>query len=264
MKQLSLLMAMSLISIPSFALTNVSIKGFSFKYEDPKGEGVAQEFRLDDQQSSEPLKVLVDKEGKGLRLKTQGAIEEEFVLEAAPDMVLEAKKMNVNSFLVDFTNSIQMGLKQGEFENTKDSMRVEEVSLACQRNTTVEDLKLQALQGCLKQLDLKVKRYNSFSLAQALVNVEPKFLGNVGVDGLSLKVNDGKYFLVAGIRAQISGNVKSEGVASYDASKKMLTVKVAYFKFGFLNVTGKVFDELEKNESEKMIVHQPYIDFILD
>ena len=88
-------------------------------------------------------------------------------------------------------------------------------------------------------------------------------LGGVGVSALDLKTNAGKYDLSAEVKAQVSGKVKSNGNMSYDASAGKLTLKISEVKFGFLNITGKVFDELKKQQSETLKVNEPYVYYSL-
>ena len=79
------------------------------------------------------------------------------------------------------------------------------------------------------------------------------------MSALDLRTQEGRYDLAVDIKAQISGKVKSYGMISYDQSTKVLTMKITEVKFGFFNLTDKVFQELKKNESPKMVVKKPFV-----
>ena len=83
--------------------------------------------------------------------------------------------------------------------------------------------------------------------------------GDLSIKSLDLKINNGKYDLSAEVKAQISGKAKSNGNMSYDPETGIMTIKILEVKFGILSVTGKVFDELKKNENDRMKVKQPNV-----
>jgi hypothetical protein len=97
------------------------------------------------------------------------------------------------------------------------------------------------------------------ALMKAIDESHDQILGEVGLKNVSLKVNGGKFDLSADIQAQISGTAKSTGSIKYEAAIKKITVKVTEVKFGFLDVTSKVFDELKKQESSTLQVSKPYL-----
>jgi hypothetical protein len=99
------------------------------------------------------------------------------------------------------------------------------------------------------------------SLAAVLSETISKAISgsDVTVNSVDLKTNAGKYDLSADVKAQVSGKVKSNGNMSYDPASGKLTLKISEVKFSILNITGKVFDELKKNESDKLKVKEPYV-----
>jgi hypothetical protein len=82
---------------------------------------------------------------------------------------------------------------------------------------------------------------------------------DVEVSSFDLRINGKRFDLSTDIRAQISGKVKASGQISYNSTQGLIVVKITEVKFGFLNITSMVFDELKKNESPRLKVREPYI-----
>ncbi|MBA2404478.1 MAG: hypothetical protein H0V66_06890, partial [Bdellovibrionales bacterium] len=93
----------------------------------------------------------------------------------------------------------------------------------------------------------------------ALDESHDEVLGSVGIKNLNLKVTAGKFDLSAEVKAQISGTAKGSGTIKYEAAAKKITVKVSEIKFGILDVTSQVFDELKKQESATLKVSKPHV-----
>src|SRR5690606_18217030 len=132
-------------------------------------------------------------------------------------------------------------------------------TLSCARSQAVEVMD-QLLEGCIQKMRLRSNKFSSNSLTTLV----QKTMGGIGVNDLDLNVSGGKLDLSAQIKAQISGKARAKGNISYAAHEKKLTVKLSEVKFGILNVTSQVFDELKKNESAQMKVQKPYIYLFLN
>ena len=122
----------------------------------------------------------------------------------------------------------------------------------------------QLISGCVQKMTLKSSKFQQQDVQKVFQGILMETFSkaidaDLGVNSLDLKTNAGKYDLSAEVKAQISGKVKSNGQMSYDAASGKLSVKISEVKFGFLNITGKVFDELKKNESASMQVKEPYV-----
>ena len=65
--------------------------------------------------------------------------------------------------------------------------------------------------------------------------------------------------------AKVSGvTARGWGTSEYIASENKVVIRVDKVKVKFLTVTGKFFSELEKQESENIIVNRPYIEILLN
>jgi hypothetical protein len=124
----------------------------------------------------------------------------------------------------------------------------------------------QIVAGCVQKMSMKAGGFASDGgegVAQAFIKAidrtfEP-LIGGFGLKNVELKVSAGKFNLTGDIKAQVSGTAESKGSIRYDLVAKKLTVKVSEIKFGFLDVTSRVFDELKKQENQNLKVQEPYL-----
>lgn len=251
-----------LVSTSALAAPNVTIKNFNFEYQDPRGQGTADSFEATGLQTG--VTVDVEKQGDDFHFKASGAVDQEFVLRKAPDLLMKAKTISVSDLNLTLKTSAALSVSAASFENEDSSLELQDLSLTCDRLLAHADPLDQLLAGCAQNLTLKSSRFVSRSFVGGLITAVAQGLtgaaaSTVGISNLNLKVVKGAYDLTADVKAQISGKAKSYGTVAYDASKKLLTVKITEVKFSILNVTNQVFDELKKNESEKMKVNKPYV-----
>lgn len=239
----------------SFSASTIQVQDFNFDYNDPQGSGVARVFSRTGFFTEEQLEVSVERTDKNFRIVASGAETEEFELKDAPSFMTEAEKMSVAGLNFSFNKDLDLTVKQANFHSRTSSMNLDDFSLSCSRDLSLPLEIDQIVAGCTKKMSLASGKFSSSSMANAMVEV----LGGVGMTSLDFKIIEGKYNLQGQVKAQISGKVRSSGEAKYDSQTGVLTLKISEVKFGILNVTGKVFDELRKNESEKLKVKQPYL-----
>lgn len=247
------------------AQTRVQVTDFNFQYQNPLGEGTAQAFSRSRTMDSE-VKVLVEKLGEDFSLKVSGAEEGEFLLKSAPSFMTEAESMVVTGFNLQVKDAIALSLTRGNFISTSDQLNLEGLALNCSRDHSAGEDVEQLLQGCLQEMSFKASRFASKSLTGNLVDdLTSSFLSavsedkNIGVDSADLRIQNGRYNLSAQVKADISGRIRSHGNVSYDATTGIMTLRISEVKFSFLTVTGKVFDELRKKESERLQVREPFV-----
>ena len=258
----------SILMLTSFAHAQVSqgeIKNFNFSYQAPLGDGVADSFsyqqKLDDAQ-----KVHVEKMGDDFKINLEGVENQEIMFKNAPDLVKNAQSINLASFNLSLMDRALLSMSSGEFHSSDNDINLKNFNLACDRVPTFKDVLDQVLSGCVQKLNLKVGGFSSLGgdgLEQALMKAidqqHDSFKGSVGIKNLDLKIAAGKFQLSADLKAQISGTATGSGTLKYEPEIKKVTVKVSEIKFGFLDLTSQVFDELKKQESSSMKVSKPYI-----
>ncbi len=248
---------------------NVSVTNFNFTYSDPHGQGTATSFNRSPAFTS-AVSVTVDKVDKDFVLKVEGAETGEFTLKDAPAFMTDAATMNVTGFNLNLAEKLTLSLTNGHFLSKDDELKLTGLNLDCNRDSTSTELMDQLLTGCLQRMSLKSSKFSSTSVEENFVSIMTDALvgaldekGNLGINSLDLKTTNGKYDLAAEVKSQISGKVKSNGNMSYDKTTGTVSVKISEVKFGILNITGKVFDELKKKESEKLKVKEPFVHYKL-
>ncbi|MFL5786316.1 MAG: hypothetical protein ACJ76H_16985 [Bacteriovoracaceae bacterium] len=259
---------LSLLVSTQFALAQdvrVKIEDFSFNYTDPKGSGEASLFEHN-QKMAEGVQVQVEKIGDAMNFKVTGSEEHEFKLEHAPDVVMKARTMNVDDLDLSYQDNLSFSVLEGEFIGADDELHLKNFALNCLKDASQTAAENQLIFGCLKKMSVKSQSFSQAAVEEGMVSAFTKALQNVAgsrgdlaIKGLDFRVNDGKYNLDADVNAQMSGHAQSKGNLSYDPSSGIMTIKISEVKFGILNVTGMVFDQLKKNENARMKVKQPNV-----
>lgn len=243
---------------------HVSVKNFNFNYKDPHGEGSATSFSRN-QFVNEEVQVAVDRIDKDLKFNVTGSENLEFELKNAPSFMVEAETMTVSNFNMNLAEKLVLSLGAGRFNSKDDALKMDGLSLDCARDLSKQEIMDQLLAGCIQKMTLKNSKFSSQNTEGLLGIVTDSIAsvvsekGDLGINSLDMKTNNGKYDLSAEVKSSISGKVKSNGNMSYDHVSGKLTIKISEVKFGILNITGKVFDELKKKENEKMKVKEPYV-----
>jgi len=228
------------------SLSEVSIKNFNFNYKSPSGEGVAEVFSYK-KNSQTQQKVFVEKHDKDLYFQYEGFENGEFAFKDAPAMIIDADQMNLTKFNLVLSQNVNLNFSDAEFISGVDVQKIQSLSLGCSRNQNAHEFYEQFIQGCIENMDFKVGNVSSNS-EKAL-----------GVKTVDVKIKAGVLNFSADVKAQISGKVRGKGNASYDESSKTLTLKISEVKFGILDVSGMVFDELKKLESDTIKVKKPFV-----
>lgn len=242
----------------------VKIEDFSFNYSDPSGSGEATLFQHN-QKTLEGVQIGVEKIGEAMNFKVTGSENHEFTLEKAPDVVMKAKTMAVDTLDITYEDSLSFSLIEGEFVG-EDELRLKNFTLNCNKDLTQVAADNQLIFGCLQRMSVKSQSFSQTAVEDGMVNAFTNALksvaggrGDVSIKALDFKIQNGKYELGAEVKAQMSGKAKSNGNMSYDPESGIMTIKISEVKFGILSVTGMVFDELKKNENDRMKVKKPNV-----
>jgi hypothetical protein len=242
----------------------VKVEDFSFHYTDPAGTGEATFFEHN-QKSLEGVRVEVEKIGEAMNFKVSGSEEHVFKLEKAPDVVMKAKTMTVDDLDLRYEDNLSLSILEGEFIGD-DELKLKNFALNCNKDLTQSAADNQLVFGCLQKMSVKSASFSQTAVEEGMVNAFTKALGavagargNLSIQSLDFKITNGKYDLAADVKAQISGRARSNGNMSYDPTTGVMTIRISEVKFGILSVTGMVFDELKKNENDRMKVKQPNV-----
>jgi hypothetical protein len=252
---------------PQFSLAQnvqVKIEDFSFNYSDPKGSGEATLFQHN-QKALEGVRVEVEKIGEAMNFKVSGSEEHEFTFEKAPDVVMKAKTMTVDDLDITYEDRLSFSLLEGEFIG-EEELHLKNFTLNCNKDFTQAAADNQLIFGCLQKMSVKSQSFSQSAVEEGIVSAFTKALssvsgsrGDLSIKSLDFNITNGKYELGADVKAQMSGRAKSKGQMSYDPNSGIMTIRISEVKFGVLSVTGLVFDELRKNENDRLKVKEPNV-----
>ena len=258
---------LGLCSVNAIAtVPNFDIQGFNFLYNDPHGTGTASSFsygtaKVDD----DGLKVDVEKNVQDFNIHVTGAETRDFQLKNAPKFMVEAQTMDLRNFSANSATRVAINLDYARFISAQDSLELKNFSISCDK--ALASAEGEFIQGCIQKMNLKSSSFSSSSTSEtkSAITVFSDSLiratqsKSLTIKAIDLKSVNGKFDVVADIKAQISGTAKGNGNLSYNEVTKILTVKISDVKFGILNVTSQVFDELKKQESATLKVSKPYV-----
>jgi hypothetical protein len=231
----------------------VQVSDFNFSYEDPYGEGTATSFSRNQFTDSE-VQVNVTKFNKDFRVIVSGSENHEFDLKNAPDFLTNAETMDIQGFNLGLDQNVDLSLKSARFNSKKSSLKLDVFSLFCLRNVNQNKLLDQLVTGCVQKLSLKSSKFSSQKTTEVIEKLIGASDSGLGVHNVDLQINNGKLDLTAEIKADISGKVRGRGAVAYDSSTGIITARIDEVKFGILNITGRVLDEIKKKENEKLNV----------
>lgn len=246
-------------------VSQVNIKNFNFNYQAPQGDGTAESFSYQ-QKVVDAQKVHVEKIGEDFKILLEGVENQELTFKDAPDLMKNAQEIKLSAFNLSFADTVSLTMTSAIFNSPEKNIDLSNMNLACDRISTFPEVMDQVISGCIQKMTLKTSGLTTDgeagfdqALMKAIDESHDEILGGVSIKNLNLKVTSGKFELSAEVKAQISGTAKGTGTIKYEAVAKKLTVKISEIKFGFLDVTSQVFDELKKQESSTLKVSKPYI-----
>lgn len=244
----------------------VFVNNFSFSYKNPHGSGSATSFSRSPL-VKEKVDVNVDRIGTSFKFIVTGSENHQFEFKDAPSFLTDADTILLSAFNLNLSDKLSMSLNSSRFESTTNSLKLDGLSLECQRVKTHKEIMDQLLHGCTKKLVLKSNRFTSQDVT-LLNDIFSSFdvytdKSSLGINSLDFKINEGKFELSGEVKAQVSGRVSAKGTMAYDDKSGKITLNISEVRFGILNVTNKVFEELKKNENDKLKVKQPFIYYTL-
>lgn len=259
-----LLLSVLLCSTAYAQVSKVNIQNFNFNYRVPAGTGTADAFSYE-KNLTPTQQVSVEKIGEVFKIVLAGVENQEIDFKGAPDLMLKAETIELGAFNLSFAERFSLSFSNALFDGADDHMNLNNFSLICDRSLAFPQVMDQVITGCIQKMDFKTGSLSTQgegfdqALMRGFDESHDEFKSSMTVKNVDFRVNGGKFDLSAEIKAQISGKAKGNGTIQYDASAKKITVKISSVKFGILDVTSKVFDELKKQESETVKVNKPFV-----
>jgi hypothetical protein len=231
----------------------VKVSDFNFGYQNPYGEGSAATFSRSSFIDSQ-VQAHVTKMNKDFKFLVSGSENHEFDFKNAPDFLTKAETMEISSLNLSLDQNFDLSLKAGHFQSKSSSLKLDQFSLSCLRDLNQEKILDQLVVGCTQKLSLKSSKFSSQKINELVARFIGTSITGLGVQNAEIQISSGKFDLSAEVKAEISGRVRGRGTVTYDSLTGKITARIDEVKFGILNVTGRVLDEIKKKENEKLKV----------
>lgn len=260
----SLLIPLQSLKAQSFP--EVKVSGFQGQYFQDKGQANARQWQWPSHQSNGAIEFEVFKENTQLRFV---AGSDEILWEEVPEFILDLKKMTWSeSSLISGGQKVQAAVQSFKGEHPQNNVSLQNLAMGCEQKN--KDLATDAIRACLNKGELKFSLFETSAgsplgaMIYSFTNTEEeRALGsNIKLEDLDFRINKGSFTLGVKADLEIRLSLKANGHISYQASSPNsgeLTIRLDKVKAGFLNVTGKVFDELDKINSPQVRVSRPFI-----
>jgi len=266
MKTLSLIIFLTLPLFSFADFPTINITNFSVDYTAPNGVGNAEEFETPDE-----YVTIRDKAFEISFIKQNDQFifyynSNEFILEKPPTILTDAESFNWSNLnFHSLEKKIKFTLEGLNYKSPKDSGRMQGFSLDCTENEDSDDeFNIKILESCLKQSKIKMSRFTSTSkkvlenlISQSVFNIEPQ--ETTTIKNFNATVSNHSFALKVTAKVDITATVKASGKVWYLKDENQIKVKLRKAKVGFISIKGKIFSELEKDTSGKILVRRPYI-----
>ncbi len=236
----------TILSVTSIAFAQVpttSVTDFNLSYNDPSGVASADHLIVPGYSFENSPNFTVEKQAGNFILETTN---ESLTIEDIPEQIMELEKLTVANLNLRTNNTkIFLSVDKLAGNNLDADIDVKSLSIDCDYEHLSADIKDEVLNSCVNNNGrIKIDKFANN--------------GKDVVNDADLRFN--KNGLNFTIRAA-GFNVKGSGKAYYTPG--LLRIKVERAKVGILNVKNKVFDELEKVQSQSVRVSNPWIEIDL-
>jgi hypothetical protein len=246
----------------------VQIANFQGHYQGGTGQVSADRFHLPSESDWRQVNFLVFKESTQMRF--QGPFGD-VVWEDVPRFLLDLNEVSwLGAYANTMTtpNRVRLGFTSFEGRHPQQILSIRQFELSCEASQ--KSLFHSAMESCIERGRLSWDHLETSS--QSSLKHLKKFLiplgfqmqqSQVQLEDLNLTIDQGRLNLSVKADLDIRLSLKAEGRVSFSpgatANSGELTLKLDKVKAGFLNVTGRVFSELEKLNHPQLKVARPFI-----
>ena len=249
-------------------LQRSEIKDFVGAYRQDRGNATAQVWHLAGSSREENISFEVFKENQQIRLVTP---KEELIFDEVPEFLLDLNDVRWQGANVQTGGqAVSLELESLQGSGSGQALDLQKLKGDCQGRNLNGDFFQNLIAACTSQGSLAFKslvtretvRRNQASLYSFLENILKGIQKNnnqssVTLENFNLEVRNKKYELKVKANLSISATIKAEG--SFDYQQDRVRIRIDKVKASFLTITGKVFDELEKIQSQNIVVNRPYV-----
>jgi hypothetical protein len=161
---------------------------------------------------------------------------------------------------------LDLSIKNALLTTDADQNLIDNLKLNCPTFTRqTQDQNELILLNCLTNSSLTLNNFESKEAKLFFANLlSETFLKDISVNNIKvgqaqLNIKNNSFTGSIRVELDIKATVKLEGTTHYDLSDKTIRVKIDRARVGILNITGMLFDELKKMESDKITVQRPYV-----
>lgn len=274
MKKSLLLWSIYFFTTPTIAeLPQIHIDNFRGEFSSPSGRGLANRFDLPAPEKN--AEILIEKTENGYTLATSDNLYE---WSDVPSTLLDLYQASWSAInLRSQPQRFETSAAQITLNSEKENLLLRNLSLDCRlTNRAHPEFTQTLLEACLNgqgsaklRLFQKVdKSLNSSSLfTDLLMAVTPYEIApqsDTTIDNVDIKIN--RQAIEASLTTKVVFNttIKLNGMIYYENDQKRIRLRIDRARAGILNVLSQIFEQLEKNQSETLIVQRPWVTIILE
>jgi hypothetical protein len=279
MKKSLLLFSLYFFTTPVVAeLSNINIENFRGEFISPSGSGIAQRFEVPNSSQSNQLKnvqILIEKTESGYTLRSPDNF---YQWEDAPSLLMDLELANWNGITVKSqARRFETSATSLVIQRQKNQLSFRNFLVDCRLSSNAhDDFTKTLLEACLNGQSLaKLRSFQkvdkSFEgssllndLLMAVTNVEIAPLSETTVENIDLKINRQAFEASLSTKVVFNTTVKVNGMVYYENDQNRIRLRLDRARAGFINVLSQVFEQLEKNQSAKLIVQRPWVTIILE
>ncbi len=233
-----------LLSTPLWANDyEASVTNFNLNYSSPSGKASSTALSYDQYNYPSYTEYAVELQGGVLTLETP---DELIQLDNLPDVISDVDHLVVSNLNITSNSSkVAVSANSLKSQSTDSSLDVSRLAINCAYQSSNDTFINEVLDSCFNNKgDVTLGSY--------------KDSGKEVVGDTTLSVrNNTMNFQMKAQGLKIKGNGKTY------FENNQIRIRVDKAKVGFLNVRGRLFNELEKLESEKVSVNEPWIEIQL-
>ncbi|GEM_PF-5704805 len=246
---------------------SVEVSDFTGNYRKPDGSATASKLLIPESITS---KINIELKG----------VEDGYLLEYGDE---EFHFKNPPSFINDIDSAswskINYSTRTDQMNTSVDfmssniagsEMNIQKFSAKCYENRNFSNMYgMQILDACLTNSTFTVSYFRSSQLSSAynilldLPGIENVVATDISIKNAKLTTSKNSFKFSGKVDLGMSANIKIEGKSQLDAENDKVIIKIDKAKASFINIKGRLFDELKKSESKTFKVSEPYLYFYL-
>lgn len=269
MKPLVLVLFLLSITVQSWS-NQIDVKNLTLNYKEDNGQGSFDKFIFDKYSYDNQQDFNMFYSNQDMIFDING---EEIVIRDEKGAFKDFSRFNVSNFSIATTTSkIEGSLPYLSGSSTESDLEITNARIQC-RTTVRPPLEQDLfffLEDCLTNSNSAIKRVRInnknkselISLLEDTLEIEAEKV--TSIDNISMEIKNGNFNLTMSLDTGLKVTVKMSGTIKYFDNQKMIRLSISKAKAGIFNIREKIFEEIEKRESDKLQVERPNIFIYLE